>query len=481
MADRGMAAGDAVVQRGQWRKDPVGFVRDSLGATPWQKQVDILLALRDHRFVAVRSCNGSGKTYVAAHVVVWWLMSNDDAIVITTAPTQRQVEDLLWREIRDIHRNNRELIGGKLSKTRLELAERHYAFGFSTNTAERFQGFHQTHILFVVDEASGVSTTIFNAIVGSITSKDAKILLIGNPNSLSGVFYDAFHRNRKLWNTIHISAFDTPAMQSGASIQQDTVDTSTSDKDLVAATVGTGSPSGLVTPDWVKYAEQHWGKDHPEYQIRVLGEFPSNAADTLIPLYQIEAATQRNFAESQDDLTVMGVDVARFGDDKSVTCIRKGPVVLHLDELAKSDIMETTGWALKQARQHQVDAIYVDEVGLGGGVLDRMNEIGGIEAIGINGGQRPRDPERYANLRAELFDGLRLRFQQGDVAIPEDQELISQLASLRYSFTSRGQIRLEDKQALRSSGQPSPDKADALMLAFSNVPNVDPTVWIVQH
>ena len=132
-----------------WGSCASGWAR-RLGA----KQREILEALRDHSYVAVRSCNGSGKTYIAAHAVIWWLLCYDDAVVITTAPTARQVSEMLWREIREIYVANRELIGGKLSNTRLELGPRHFAFGFATDAEERFQGFHQGHILFVVDEAS---------------------------------------------------------------------------------------------------------------------------------------------------------------------------------------------------------------------------------------------------------------------------------------------------------------------------------------
>ena len=166
--------------------------------------------LADNDYVAVRSCNGAGKTYTAALATIWWLLAHDKAIVVTTAPTDRQVRELLWREIRAIHRENSDIIGGRISQTKLEIAEQHYAFGFSTNTDVRFQGFHHEHILIVVDEASGVRPEIFEAIQGSMTSGDAKVLMIGNPTSLDGVFYDAFHKNRERWTTIHISASDTP-------------------------------------------------------------------------------------------------------------------------------------------------------------------------------------------------------------------------------------------------------------------------------
>ena len=163
-------------------------MRDKLGAKPWKKQEEILDAVRDNTRVAVRSCNGSGKTFIAAHAVLWWLMSFPDSLVITTAPTEHQVRDVLWREIRRVYHGNEHLIGGKLLRTSLELGDKHYAQGLSTNTPERFQGFHEGNILFVVDEASGVREGIFEAIEGSMTSDHARMLLLGNPTALSGLF-----------------------------------------------------------------------------------------------------------------------------------------------------------------------------------------------------------------------------------------------------------------------------------------------------
>ena len=456
------------VERAGWRDDPVGFVKEWLGATPWEKQRRILEALRDHDYVAVRSCNGSGKTYIAAHAVIWWLMCYDDAVVITTAPTERQVSELLWREIRAIHRDNAELIGGRITTTRLDLAERRFAFGFSTNVEERFQGFHQGHILFVVDEASGVEAKIFDAIEGSMTSRHAKMLLIGNPNSLSGVFYDAFHKERAYWKTIHISAFDTPGLRNGG-------ENSNNNESV---------PDGLMTPHWVERAKKRWGEKSPRYQVRVLGEFPTKETDTLISLNLIEAAVAREARDFPDlDITgepaVMGLDIARYGNDRSVACVRRGPVVVEMSVFPSADTMATTGFALDFARKHNVSKIYVDEVGIGAGVFDRMRELREFETIGINGGHRAREPKNFLNLRAEYFNHLRERFQTNDIAINDDSELISELASLKYTFTSKGQMQLEDKQSLKSHGRPSPDKADALMLAFTPEPKNPLMIWII--
>ena len=159
-----------------------------------------------------------------------------DAIVITTAPTEHQVRDVLWREIRRAHRRNEQLVGGKLLRTSLELGDKYYAQGLSTDSSERFQGFHEGHILFVVDEASGVREGIFEAIEGSMTSENARMLLLGNPTALTGTFFESFHGRRSLWRTLHISAFDTPNLRASEVV----------------------TPS-LVTLKWVEDAEQNLG------------------------------------------------------------------------------------------------------------------------------------------------------------------------------------------------------------------------------
>ena len=403
-------------------------------------------AVRDHGRVAVRSCNGSGKTYVAAHVVLWWLMCFPDAMVITTAPTEHQVRDVLWREIRRAYRGHEDLIDGKLLRTSLELGDKHYAQGLSTDQPERFQGFHEGHILFVVDEASGVREGIFEAIEGSMTSAGAKTLLLGNPSALSGTFYEVFHRRRELWHTIHISGFDTPNLREGCVVMP-----------------------ALVTPKWVEEAKINWGEDSPMYQVRVLGEFPSEAEDTLIPLRLIERAAEAEEAAPpvSDEPVEIGVDVARFGADRTVICVRRGDRVIEMAAFVRQDTMETAGRVKRAIEEHRPDIVRVDEIGLGAGVLDRLREQGCSMVKGVNVAARSSRPEHFANLRAELYDGLRERFQQGRVRIPGDPDLIGELAAVRYSFTSSGQVKIEGKEELRARGLRSPDKADALMLAFA--------------
>ena len=458
--DRTQTATDKSITEDQltsWQKDPIKFVKDELKARLWTKQEEILEAMRDNTRVAVRSCNGSGKTFIAAHAVLWWLTCFPDSIVITTAPTEHQVRDVLWREIRRAYHENEEIIGGKLLRTSLELDDKHYAQGLSTNTPERFQGFHEGHILFVVDEASGVREGIFEAIEGSMTSDNARMLLLGNPTALSGYFYEAFHSRRSLWKTIHISALDTPNF----------------------AGQGVTWPY-IVTPQWVEDAKVNWGEDSPMYQIRVLGDFPSESEDTLISLKTIENAVEGKdqAPDPQDAKPVeLGVDVARFGSDRTVICARRGDRVIEMESYTKKDTMETAGLVNEFVKRYSPSCVRVDAIGVGAGVVDRLKELEVPGVTGINVARRATNQEHFANLKAELYDGLRERFQQGRIRIPANRKLISELASIRYSFSSSGQVRIEDKDELRNRGRPSPDLADALMLAFAQTPRSGFKMW----
>ena len=440
---------------------PVWFATEVLGANPWQKQKDILNALRNNDFVAVRSCNGSGKTYTAALATLWWLMAHDEAVVITTAPSERQVKELLWREIRSLYNQNKHLIGGKMTQTRLELSNKRYAYGFSTDTVERFQGFHSPNILVVVDEASGLREFLYDAILGCLTSDNSKLLLIGNPTNLSGTFYDAFHKNRAYFATIHISAFDTPAFQ------ENSIDSAfLENRGDHLLTRADDHPRGIATPKFVRNLAKTRGTKSAAYAVRVLGDFPEEAVDTLIPLRDIEAAAQRTLPYFDEDEAIMGVDVARFGNDMTVAIVRRGPQVIDMIALRRSGTTESAGRILNMARDHDVKAIHIDEVGVGAGVIDTLNSQEIENVIGVNGGTKSDSPERFVNRRAQLYYGLKQRFEDDDIAIPDDAELISQLAALTHTYNPRGQLVLETKEKIRRAGHQSPDKADALALAF---------------
>ena len=286
-----------------------------------------MAALPEQRRVAVKSGNGLGKGYCAAVAVLWFLHCHNPAIVLSTAPTFRQVRHILWRQIRRLYRPAREELGGKMLDTRWELADDRYAMGLSAESADDFQGFHSPNMFIVVDEAEGVSDEIYEAIEAVMTSAEPRLLLIGNPTTVSGAFHRAFHQERHLYHTITISALDSPNVQASKVIVP-----------------------GLTSAKWVEERKETWGEENPIYRARVLGEFPDQAEDTLIRLSDIEAATGRDplmTAEAGSSVAsptvVLAVDVARFGSDRSVILRRRGNTVEEIKTFREMDTIQLTG------------------------------------------------------------------------------------------------------------------------------------------
>ena len=429
------------------REDPVYFARKVLGVEPWSKQVEVLTAVAANERVAVKSGNGLGKGFSAAVAILWFMSCHEHAVALSTAPTFRQVRHILWKEVHRRYRNAKFDLGGKLLDTRLEMPEKDsFAMGLSADSPDEFQGFHSANMLIVVDEAEGVAEPIYEAIEALMTSENCRLLLIGNPTTVTGSFRRAFHEDRELYHTLTISAYDSPNVAAGAK-----------------------TVPGLVTARWVEQRRKIWGEDNPIFQARVLGEFPEQSEDTLIPLSAIEGAAKvSGGAVEQDDApqpTVVAVDVARFGSDRSVILVRRGGQVKPVRTFRGLDTMKLTGLVVDAIKEADPEDVVVDEVGIGAGVVDRLKELG-YRVDGINVGRSAHDPSRFANLRAEGYWNLRQLITTGEVFLPSDKELMGELAALKYSFNSVGQLLVESKDDMRKRGVRSPDKADALMLAF---------------
>ena len=434
--------------------DPVAFVTDVLGGAgrPYGKQIELFEAVAQHRRVSVVGCNGSGKDWAAARVVLWWIATRRRAKAVVTGPTQRQVEEVLWREMRTAYAAARDRLPGRMYTARYVVDDDRFALGFSTDEPYNLQGFHSPNLLVVVTEAHAVGQEHMDA----LKRLNPKLLLLtGNPLTLSGEFYDSHHSKASLYARIAISAFDTPNLAEG---RDDAV-------------------PGMLTPEDVDERRRDWGETHPLYVASVLGQFPEALDDSLISRKQVDKAVERWHLSSAetDKPWIMGVDVARFGSDKTVLCLRRGGRVEMLHELRGADTMQVTGRVLDEVLRHGVTAVFVDAAGVGGGVVDRLKELG-QPVVEVQVGAAASNPERFINLRAELFWELRRRFLAGAIAIPDDAELAGQLLALQYDITSSGRIRLESKALLRTKGQPSPDKADALALAFMAPASME--VWV---
>ena len=438
-----LTADQATTILNRTQTDPGWWIEHVLGNKPWDKQTEILAHVRDTQRTAVASCHGAGKSWIAARAALWFLYAFPNSIVVTTAPTFRQVRNVLWQEMRRAYRGALVPLGGHLNQTDLRLDDGWFAFGLTADDSDAFQGLHAEHLMVIVDEAAGLPPAIWTAIEGLLTSAHVRLLAIGNPTDPSGPFYDMFRQPGIA--KVHISAFDTPNVQAGETIIP-----------------------GLVTTEWVEERKQIWGEGSPLYQSRVLGEFPDAGTDTLIPLSWVEAAQQRELPAGKPK--ELGVDVARFGDDETVIALREGSRVRIVERTRKHDTMDATGRVTRQLSETGAGIAKVDVIGIGSGVVDRGRETGKPFA-GFNVGSRAADNERFANARAEWYWGLRERFEQGDIDLdPADEELAGQLTGLRYEITSRGQIKIESKDDSKKRGVPSPDLADAVMLAYATQP-----------
>jgi len=445
------------------RADPVWWIREVLGDDLWGEQAQIVESVRDTPETAVRSCHGIGKSFIAARTALWFLYTHAPSIVITTAPTDRQVRGILWKEIRSGHRRARYPLGGEVLTQELKLAENWFAWGFTAPEydPDRFQGFHEVYVLVIVDEAAGVSQEIYEAIDSILTSEHARLLLIGNPTNPIGRFADDFKTAGVAKHAI--SCTSTPNFTAFGITRDDLINDTWETK-----ITGPLPAPYLITPYWAAKMIRRWGADSQFVQARVWGEFPAAGTDALIPLHWIDAAVERTLEPVGPD--ELGVDVARFGTDETVLVHRCGPVARVHAAFSQKDTMATAGAVRAALRATRATSAKIDAVGIGAGVYDRLNELG--EPVQeMQSGAAAQDSERFANARAEWWWGLRERFESGDIDIEDDEDLVAQLAGIKYKMTSRGQILIESKEDMKRRGLSSPDRGDALMLAFAAVPD----------
>jgi hypothetical protein len=258
------------------------------------------------------------------------------------------------------------------------------------------------------------------------------------------------------WNAISVPAACTP--------------------NFTGETVPTKVAELLVEPQWVEDLKKSRGETSPEYVSKVLAEFPDSSTDTLIPYGWIVRAQEREL--DPGPLAELGVDVARYGSDETVIYSRLGPVVRLHGSFGQQPTTETTGRVVVAMRDTHATLAKVDGVGVGGGVVDQLAEMG-FAVADMQAGARAADPETFLNARAEWYWGLRQRFEDGDIDLdPADVDLASQLSQIKYKYTSRGQLQIESKDDMKKRGLSSPDRADAVMLAFAHVDTEPDAVWV---
>ena len=457
------------------RENPVYFVQEIIGDKLWQKQKEIMQSVLEGD-TTVASCHGIGKSFTAARVVLHQVSCFPGTIGITTAPTNRQVEKILWKEIRTAHKRSKKDLGGKMLLKEWKLDDDWFAFGFSTDDTDQFQGFHAKRILVVVDEAAGVSEDIFNGIDGVLSGDNCHQLYIGNPTSLSGRFYQS-HKATKMaesFNRYSISAFDTPNFTEFGITYED-IKNDTWGKKIT----GKLPFPQLVTPQWVYARYIAWGPQSPLFQAKVLGIFPENAEDTIVPVYLWKQA-KINESKPEDielDDIMIGVDPARFGDDKTGVAFKVQNKLLKLKQKGGMDTTKVSNWIDMQIKNTFVGLdnlksipINVDAIGIGAGVADQLRNILDYKNVmDIKSSEKAIESDRFFNKRTEMMWNIRelLKDKAMELAM-DDEQLENQMTATRYDIDRSGRIKAESKKEVKKRLGESPDKADAVCMAFYN-------------
>lgn len=449
---------EAGARQQRWQHDPAAWVAERLGGFAWSKQREILGSVHDHRRTAVRSGHGVGKSHTAALVACWWLDTHPpgSAFVVSTAPTFPQVRAILWRYIRRLHAA--ASLPGRVNQTEWFIDDELVGFGRkpADHDESAFQGIHERYVLVLLDEACGIPEQLWVAADALTTNADCRMLAIGNPDNPASYFKKVCTPGSG-WRTIGISAFDSPNL-SGEKVPE-----------KVALS--------LVSREWVEEKRVEWGEDNPLYRSKVLGEFSADHPNQVVRQSDVAACRQPPETDpaGPDLLPVeLGVDVGGGGDE-TVIRERRGRVA-GKEWSARTDRPESIAPLVLQAiKETGATAVKIDSIGIGFGVIGELRNMTGrglhrasIQAVNV--AEKSREPDKYANLRAELWweIGRNLSERRGwDLSgMANADAAIAQLLEPRWSIDAQGRIKVEPKEEVIKRLGRSPDNADALLLAF---------------
>lgn len=465
----------------RYREDPVAFFREILGCSPWHKQIEIIEAVRDHKRVSVRSGHKVSKSHSAGGLALWFYSSFPDARVVMTSTTARQVEDILWRELRmmlarhgicDRCKNQNEgrepweqitapcehsaIIGDKpAEKARTGMKSRDFReiVGFTAKEAEAVAGVSGKNLLYIVDEASGVDQQIFEAIEGN-RAGGARIVMFSNPTKNEGEHFESFHSKKHLYKTITVSSEETPNVVEGRVVIP-----------------------GLAEREWIEEKRIEWGEESALYKIRVKGEHALHEDGKIFSVHAIAEAEKRWLETEAAGRLYLGLDPAgeAGSGDEIVFCARRGLKAIELrirrGLTASGHLSEALALLAEHKIPRETPVLVIDREGsIGAEVYGVLKDFGSrnpgvFELIAVRASDRAtRQPEVYDRQRDALAASLAAWIKEGG-AIPEDAKLAAELHALEWHPQASGRIKLTPKKELRKKLQRSPDRYDALALS----------------
>lgn len=404
----------------------------------------MLEAIARHLSVAVKSGQKAGKSTAAVAVALWFVCTRQSARVFLTSSSFTQVRDVLWYELAKIYDPVRRVVGGSRALdpgTGLRFDDGRQILGFASKTPENVAGRSGPEMFLIADEASGIEEPIFDAIEGN-RAGGTRLALFSNPTRTSGKFYRVFHEEREFWKLISISSEE--AAQQGI--------------------------PGLARQEYIEQRKAEWGIESALYQVRVRGNFPSEAENAIIGLALLDAAKARYDATEAEGPLEAGLDPARFGDDEAVLVVRRGKKVLGIHATRHQDGPSLAGWTVATLRGYRAPGdpptrVKVDVLGIGASVYDALatGHLDDVEAVSVNVSESAT-ADGYVRLRDQLWFAVRDWLKEGG-ALPDDPRLEAELLAPTYTFDAQGRQKVEDKDAVKKRLKRSPDRADALALA----------------
>lgn len=455
----------APAERKQRISDPVEYQRAILRRDLWGVQQEICSATQTSKHIAIKGCHASGKTFVTAGLVPWYLQNNPTCKVVTISPGQRQVR-LFWEEVA-LACSKSKIRYPAPDTTSLRLGPDRYAFGMPGGASGvALHGAHAPKLLLIVDESPGIAGETWDALEGLAAGGDVTRIELGNPTVPSGHFFDNFHgRGSKLCKGMTISAFDTPNL-AGLTIEKLL--------ELPDHELDQNPQPFLVTRRWVRDRYLKWGPQNPRYLSRVLGVFPMESEHACFPQAWLERA-RRDPTEAEVEKLLkcgakirIGIDVAGPGRDETVLVAQLAGLILSMKPWHEPDplgsiLRELAIW--KYDKRWQLGEILIDGDGIGYHLAPRIADHG-YKVYLFRAAQSAVDFNAYANAKAECHWCFRDWLSTDSVRGLNDEEALAQF-DIHYSENPRGLIQIESKDEMEKRGiTSSPDRAEAVMLAF---------------